>query len=87
MSRGALEIRRAALGEEHPAVARGMHNLARTLVALHRDPEAETLLLRALEIRRHALGASHVEVASSLGLLAAGARPHRPDGSGVGALG
>ena len=36
MFRRALAIRRAALGEEHPAVARGMHNLARTLIALSR---------------------------------------------------
>ena len=48
--RHALEIDKAAFGEQHPNVATDLNNLATLLQAANRIKEAEPLMQRSLEI-------------------------------------
>jgi tetratricopeptide (TPR) repeat protein len=52
----ALELRRRALGEDHPDTAVGMNNLAVLYLDLGKISQAEPLVIKALEIRRRVLG-------------------------------
>jgi tetratricopeptide (TPR) repeat protein len=70
--RRALEIDEASFGDEHPAVARDLNNLAMLLQATNRLQEAEPLMRRALEIDEAIHGDEHPDVAirlNNLGLL------------------
>lgn len=53
--RGALAIRKEALGSEHPDVAGSLNNLAALLRAKRDYAEAEALYRRALAIREKVL--------------------------------
>ena len=68
--RRALEIDEAAFGEQHPATAIRMNNLAMLLKDTNRSEEAETLMRRALEIDEAAFGEQHPATATSLNNLA-----------------
>ena len=70
LMRHALEIDKAALGEQHPTVAIGLNNLAALLLETNRLGEAEPLMRRALEIDKAALGEQHPTVAIRLNNLA-----------------
>jgi serine/threonine-protein kinase len=66
----ALDEKRAALGDDHPSVARSLNNLG-LLVQNRGDlDEAERLLRESLEIRRRVWTADHPEVARGLHNLA-----------------
>jgi serine/threonine protein kinase/tetratricopeptide (TPR) repeat protein len=69
--RKALELRRAVLGANHPAVAAAMADLGLLNDAQGKAAEAETLLRQALTVRRAALPPDHPEVARGLNDLAA----------------
>ena len=71
LMRRALEIDKAALGEQHPNVATDLNNLAALLLETNRIEEAEPLMRRALEIDKAALGEQHPNVATDLNNLAA----------------
>jgi tetratricopeptide (TPR) repeat protein len=58
------------LGEEHPAVATSLNNLANLYHSQGRYSEAEPLYLEALELWRRNLGEEHPAVATSLNNLA-----------------
>jgi CHAT domain-containing protein len=62
----ALEIRKKALGPEHPEVARSLYNLGILYWHLGEYTKAEAYHLQALEIRKKALGPEHPDVAASL---------------------
>ena len=66
----ALEIDKAAFGEQHPKVAICLNNLATLLQATHRSEEAEPLMRRSLEIDEMAFGQQHPTVAIDLNNLA-----------------
>lgn len=66
----ALTLYRALLGEEHPATAMIMNNLAVTYEDRGKIKEALTLHQKALAIRRSTLGENHLETAFSLNNLA-----------------
>ena len=66
----AMEIRRTALGEQHPDYAGSLNNLAVLYDAMGRHAEAEPLYKQAMEIRRTALGERHPDYATSLNNLA-----------------
>ena len=66
----ALEIDKAAFGEQHPTVAIRLNNLATLLLDTNRIEEAEPLMRRALEIDVAALGEQHPTVARDLNNLA-----------------
>ena len=66
----AMEIHRTALGEEHPAYATSLNNLAVLYDAMGRHADAEPLYKQATEIRRTALGEEHPAYADSLNNLA-----------------
>ena len=66
-TRRALELRLQLYGEDHPAVAESLYELA---WAESEDTEAERIFRRALEIRRHTLGDGHPDYAESLNGLA-----------------
>ena len=66
----ATEIRRTALGEDHPEFAGSLDNLAVLYDSMGRYEEAEPLCKLALEIRRTALGEDHPDLARSLHNLA-----------------
>ena len=66
----ALEINKAAFGEQHPTVAIRLNNLAALLQATNRLEEAEPLMRRALEIDKAAFGEQHPTVAIHLNNLA-----------------
>ena len=68
--RQALEIRRTALGEEHPSFATSLNNLGALYCLTGRYAEAEPLLRQAMEIRCTALGEEHPEFATNLNNLA-----------------
>ena len=70
LSSAAMEIHRAALGEQHPDYAASLNNLASLYRAMGRHAEAEPLLVRSLAIRRAALGEQHPDYAASLNNLA-----------------
>ena len=69
--RQALEIRKKALGEEHPDYATSLNNLAALYHAMGAYDRAEPLYRQALEIRKKALGEEHPDYATSLNNLAA----------------
>ena len=69
--RQALEIRKKALGEEHPDYATSLNNLAALYHAMGAYDRAEPLCRQALEIRKKALGEGHPDYATSLNNLAA----------------
>ena len=66
----ALEIDKAAFGEQHPTVAIRLNNLATLLLDTNRIEEVEPLMRRALEIDVAALGEQHPTVAIDLNNLA-----------------
>lgn len=68
--RDALELDRLALGEDHPATAAIISNLAYLLQDTNRLEEAEPLFRRALEVEEKSRGANHPEVATALNNLA-----------------
>ncbi len=61
----ALEIRRRVLGEDHPATATSLNNVAYNFADQGKAAEAQTLLQKALEIRRRVLGEDHPDTAAS----------------------
>jgi CHAT domain-containing protein/tetratricopeptide (TPR) repeat protein len=67
----ALALRRQALGEAHPDVARSMKSLANGAYGLGNYPRAEELLQGALTIAEAALGPNDLFVAQTLSDLAA----------------
>ena len=68
--RQALEIKKKALGEEHPDYANSLNNLAALYRALGAYDRAEPLFCQALEIKKKALGEWHPDYANSLNNLA-----------------
>jgi len=66
----ALSIREKTLGENHPAVAATLNNLAVLYGKRGKYKEAEPLCKRALEIREKVLGKDHPDVAKQLNNLA-----------------
>ena len=68
--RQALEIRKKALGENHPDYATSLNNLAALYQAQGDYARAEPLFRQALEIRKKALGENHPDYATSLNNLA-----------------
>ena len=64
------ELTRNRLGNEHPAVATSLDNLANLYRDQGRYCEAESLFVEALEIRKKLLGQEHPSVAESLNNLA-----------------
>jgi tetratricopeptide (TPR) repeat protein len=68
--RRALEIRKKALGAEHPFTATSLNNLAELYSTQGRYTEAEPLYRRALEIREKVQGPGHPDTAVSLNNLA-----------------
>ena len=64
--RQALEIRKKALGDEHPGTATSLNDLASLLHDQGKLTEAEPLYRQALEIRKKALGDEHPDTATSL---------------------
>ncbi len=68
--RQALEIRRTALGEDHPDYAASLNNLARLYRAMGDHAAALPLYRQALEIHRTTLGEDHPDYATSLNNLA-----------------
>lgn len=66
----ALEIRRRALGPEHPDTLTSMNNLALVLWKELRYPEAERLDRETIEIRRRVLGPEHPDTLKSMSNLA-----------------
>ena len=61
-----LEIRKRALGEEHPDTLANMANLASTYHQRGRYDEAEELEVRVLEIRKRVLGDEHPHMLMSI---------------------
>ena len=74
-----MEIRRVALGEDHPDFAATLNSLAGLYDSMGNYAAAEPLLRQAMEIRRVALGENHPDFATSLnnlaGLCAGAGRP------------
>ena len=66
----ALAIREKTLGENHPAVAATLNNLAVLYGKRGKYKDAEPLCKRALEIREKVLGSYHPDVAKQLNNLA-----------------
>lgn len=66
----ALTIREKTLGENHPAVAATLNNLAVLYGKRGKYKDAEPLCKRALEIREKVLGRDHPDVAKQLNNLA-----------------
>ena len=70
MLNDALAIREKTLGENHPAVAATLNNLAVLYGKRGKYKDAEPLCKRALEIREKVLGSDHPDVAKQLNNLA-----------------
>lgn len=70
MLNDALAIREKTLGENHPAVAATLNNLAVLYGKRGKYKEAEPLCKRALDIREKVLGKDHPDVAKQLNNLA-----------------
>lgn len=70
MLNDALAIREKTLGENHPAVAATLNNLAVLYGKRGKYKDAEPLCKRALEIREKVLGSEHPDVAKQLNNLA-----------------
>lgn len=66
----ALAIREKTLGQDHPAVAATLNNLAVLYGKRGKYKDAEPLCKRALEIREQVLGRDHPDVAKQLNNLA-----------------
>ncbi|MEZ4359973.1 MAG: serine/threonine-protein kinase [Kofleriaceae bacterium] len=66
----ALDIRKRALGDEHPAVARSLQNLAGMYDLQGDRATARAMLGRALHLKEQALGPEHVELTSTINSLA-----------------
>jgi WD40 repeat protein len=66
LDRQALEIRKKALGEDHPDYALSLNNLANLHYSERDYARAEPLYRQALEIRKTALGENHPDYATSL---------------------
>jgi len=64
--RQALEIRKKALGEQHPAYATSLNNLALLYRNMGEYAKAEPLFRQALELKKKALGEQHPDYATSL---------------------
>jgi len=64
--RAALEIKRAAYGDNHPLIATSERELGMALSKMGRHEEARGPLTRSLEINRRARGATHTYVAAGL---------------------
>ncbi|MCR9164611.1 MAG: tetratricopeptide repeat protein [Nannocystaceae bacterium] len=62
----ALALREAALGPDHPMVARTLTNTAAAYIELAKFDEADARYERALDIRVRTLGEDHVDVALTL---------------------
>lgn len=78
--RRALDVRRAAHGRDHPAVAQSLVNLGRVALGRGEHAVAEQVLQEALAIREEALGLDHPGVAEILQLRAeARLRQGRPE--------
>ncbi len=67
---GCLSLSRDRLGQEHPAVAASLNNLAALYESLGKYQQAEPFFLQALEMRKQLLGQEHPAVATSLNNLA-----------------
>ena len=63
--RAAVELRRAALGDDHPAVALARNTLAEIASSQGKYAEAESEHRAALAVRERAFGPDHPEVANS----------------------
>jgi tetratricopeptide (TPR) repeat protein len=68
--RAALELDRSALGEDHPAIATDMSDLASLLKETNRHKEAEPLYRGALAINERTFRPDHPRVATDLNNLA-----------------
>ncbi|MCL2934053.1 MAG: tetratricopeptide repeat protein [Trichodesmium sp. MAG_R03] len=55
----AIEIRKIALPENHPSIARGLNNQANLYNSQGKYDAAEPLLLQAIEILKQSLGEEH----------------------------
>jgi tetratricopeptide (TPR) repeat protein len=66
----ALAIDEAALGKDHPDVARDLNNLGQLYQDTNRLKEAEPMMQRAVEIFEKSLGENHPDVAAALSNLA-----------------
>lgn len=64
--RGALELRRVVLGQEHPLYAESLEQLSWLLRMQGRFDEAESLARDALDVRRRIHGGAHPAVVASL---------------------
>ena len=69
MYRQALEIKKNALGENHPSVATSYNNLAELLKDQNKLAEAEAMFRQALAIRKNALGEDHPSLTNMRGNL------------------
>ncbi len=80
LHRRALEMRRAVLGPDHPAVAQSLVNLGKLALDRGEDASAAEILDRALAIRERAFGPDHPVLAEVLALRAqARLRQGRPE--------
>ena len=70
LMRRALDIDRATLGNQHPALAVDLSNLAMLLSDTNRMEEAEQLIRQALDIDQATLGSQHPNLAVHLSNLA-----------------
>ena len=70
MHRQALDIRKRALGEDHPDTAGSVNNIASVFGEQGRFDEALEVHQQALDIRKRALGEGHPDVAQSLNNIA-----------------
>jgi tetratricopeptide (TPR) repeat protein/CHAT domain-containing protein len=70
VAKQALSVAEKSLGQEHPAVAGSLNNLAFLHVTQGQYAQAEPLYQRSLAIREKALGTEHPDVAGSLNNLA-----------------
>jgi eukaryotic-like serine/threonine-protein kinase len=69
-----VEIRRRALGDEHPDTLQSMNNLSVLYLQQGEAPRAEPLLARLLEVRRRVLGEDNPDTLVSMNNLAASYR-------------
>ena len=60
-----VEIRRAALGADHPSVARALDNLGGVYIELNRLEEAEAMCLEAMATREKVLDPEHPSIGMS----------------------
>ncbi len=74
--RQALEIRKRALGENHPDYAASLNNLAALYEEMGDYAKAEPLYREALAIDKRALGENHPDYATSLNNLGRAVRGH-----------